>query len=283
MTTVDLLMPAAGDGYAEEAAAVAAAYAPSFADRGMTLATRPWTDGPGTGDATLALLAWGYHADPVRWQRTIDEWPADRLLINAPALLAWNTRKTYLRDLEAAGVPVVPSLFGDADGDSIAAAFDHFDVDTIVVKPQISAGSDRTWRVARGASPPPPLAGAIIQPFLPAVGGEGELSLFYLGGRYSHAARKVAAAGDFRIQPQFGGVTTGIDPSGDARLVADAALAAAPAPACYARVDLLRLGDGRLAVIELELIEPYLYHDVATGVADRLAAAVAAAIADRGQ
>lgn len=275
---IDLLMPAAGSHYADEAAAMAADYAPAFAAAGLTLTPRPWTDGPGDGAATLALFAWGYHADAERWRAMIDDWPAENRLINPPALLAWNTRKTYLRDLAAAGVPIVPSVFGDADAASVAAAFDHFGVDTLVVKPQISAGSDRTMRIARGQAVSP-MADAIIQPFLPAVGDEGELSLFYIGSAFSHAARKVAAAGDFRIQPQFGGVTTRIDATAEAIALAEQVIAALPEAPCYARVDMLRLPDGRLALMELELIEPDLYPDIETGVGERLAAAVARRVA----
>ncbi|MBY0520218.1 MAG: hypothetical protein K2P79_07310 [Sphingomonas sp.] len=276
--TIDVLMPAVGDYYAAEAADAVADYAPAFAAAGMALAPRAWTEGPGDGAATLALFAWGYHADPARWLAMLDAWPAGNRLINPAALLRWNTTKTYLEALAAAGVPIVPSLFGDADAASVAAAYDHFGVDELVVKPQVSAGSDRTVRVRRGDALTP-LANAIIQPFLPAIGDEGELSLFYIGGDFSHAARKVAAAGDFRIQPQFGGVITRIDPPAEAIAVAKHALAALPEAPCYARVDLLRLADGGLALIELEAIEPDLYPDLDDGVRDRLATAVAAVLA----
>lgn len=276
--TIDVLMPAVGDYYAAEAADAVAGYAPAFAAAGMALAPRAWTEGPGGGAATLALFAWGYHADPARWLAMLDAWPAGNRLINPAALLRWNTTKTYLEALAAAGVPIVPSLFGDADAASVSAAYDHFGVDELVVKPQVSAGSDRTVRVRRGNAVTP-LADAIIQPFLSAIGDEGELSLFYIGGNLSHAARKVAAAGDFRIQPQFGGVITRIDPPAEAIAVAEQALAGLPEAPCYARVDLLRLADGGLALIELEAIEPDLYPDLDDSVRHRLAAAVADVLA----
>ena len=107
--------------------------------------------------------------------------------------------------------------------------------------------------------PPEPAAGRMVQPFLPAVAEEGEQSLFYFGGRFSHAVRKVAAQGDFRVQPQFGADISGFAPDPEAFTLAEAVLAAAPQGLIYARIDLIRGLDGRLCLMELEAIEPDLY------------------------
>lgn len=274
---IDVLMPATGDDYADMAADELEPYHQPFADAGLVIRPRPWDLGSGDGAATLALFAWGYHTQVGQWLELLATWPTDSLLLNPPALLAWNTRKTYLAELAAQGIPIVPSIFGDADQASVDAAFDHFGVDRLVVKPQISAGSYQTVRVSQGERVEP-LADAIIQPFLASVGTEGELSLFYIGGVFSHAARKVAAAGDFRIQPQFGGVFTPLAPPPEALDVSSRVIRASPVAPLYARVDLLRLADGTLALIELEAIEPDLYPDIDPDVPARLAAAVLAAI-----
>lgn len=265
-------MPAAGDGYAAIAAEYLQPYAAPFAARGLRLVGRPWPDAAGAADVTLALFAWGYHTDIAVWDRLIATWPAERPLFNPPTLVAWNTRKTYLRDL-ASGLPVVPSRFGRADEAAIAAAFAAFGCDELVVKPQVSAGSYRTRRLRRG-DPCEPLDDAILQPFLPAIGNEGELSFLFIDGRFSHAVRKVAAADDFRIQPQFGGRFSAFDPDPSDRALAERIVAAAPAAPLYARVDLIRLPDHSLALMELELIEPDLYLDHGEDVASRLADAV---------
>jgi len=275
---IDVLMPAADNDYAAEAAEMVDDYRAAFAARGMTLAPRAWTAGPGDGAAALALFAWGYHVDAARWAAVLEDWPEGVVLFNPPALLRWNMRKTYLAELEAAGVPIVPSWFGDADAATVAAAFDRFGVDTLVVKPQVSGGSYRTARVRRG-DPVAPLADAIIQPFLPAIGDEGELSLLFIGGVFSHAVRKNARPGDFRIQPQFGGQLSHANADDEARSVATRALAALPDAPLYARVDLIRLPGGGLALMELEAIEPDLYLDFGNDVAGKLADAVQAAIA----
>ncbi|WP_374145452.1 hypothetical protein [Sphingomonas sp. 28-63-12] len=278
---IDMLMPASGDPYAEMAAVTLAPYHAAFASAGMTIVPRPWDRGPGTGATTLALFAWGYHTRVAAWRAMLAAWPDDRLLLNPAVLLDWNTRKTYLSALAAADVKIVPSWFGDADQASVDAAFDRFGVNELVVKPQISGGSYCTARIGRGATVTP-LADAIIQPLLDSVGGEGELSIIFIGGAFSHAARKVAQPGEFRVQPQFGGVFTAWAPSDDAMAIARLALAALPAAPLYARVDLIRLADGSLALMELEAIEPDLYPDIDAGVPARLASAVRAII-DRAQ
>lgn len=270
---IDVLMPQAGSAYAASAERALAPYRAAFADAGLAAAPCPWDAAPGDGDAALALFAWGYHFDVARWDAMLAAWPAERPLFNPPALLGWNTRKTYLLALEAAGIPIVPSRFGVADDASIVAAFAQFGGDELVVKPQISAGSHATVRVRRG-DPVARLDDAIVQPFLPAIASEGELSLFAIDGRFSHAARKVATGGDFRIQPQFGGRFTRYDPDAEAHGVFDAVLAGLPAVPLYVRIDLLRRGDGRLAVMEVEAIEPDLYPALAPEVPALLAEAL---------
>ncbi len=273
MRRIDVWMPVADSAYAAAAAAGLAPYRAAFAAVGLELVPRPWDLGPGDGAAALALFAWGYHFDVTRWEAMLAAWPADRLLFNPPALLAWNTRKTYLLELEAAGIPIVPSWFGRADADSVAAAFQAFDCEELVVKPQISAGSHETVRVKRG-DPVVPLDDAIVQPFLPAIAEEGELSLFAIGGHFSHAARKVATGGDFRIQPQFGGAFSRYEPDAEAMSVFEAVLAALPVAPLYVRVDLLRRADGNLSLIEVETIEPDLYPGITFEVPARLAEAI---------
>lgn len=272
---IEVLMPAADAEYAAIAPEYLALFRPGFVRRGLELVARPWTEGVSDGAAALALLAWGYHLDVARWQAVLAAWPHDRPLFNPPALMAWNTRKTYLRDLDAAGIPIVPSIFGPADADTVAAAFDHFAVDQVVAKPQVSGGSWLTQRLRPGDAVEA-IADAIIQPFLPAVGDEGELSFLFVGGTFSHAVRKVAAPGDFRIQPQFGGAFTRFEPDPGDLALAKRVIAAAPHEPLYARVDLIRRPDGTLALMELEAIEPDLYLDHGDDVPGKLADALLA-------
>jgi glutathione synthase/RimK-type ligase-like ATP-grasp enzyme len=114
----------------------------------------------------------------------------------------------------------------------------------------------------------------MIQPFLPTVTGEGELSLFFFDGVFSHGVAKVAAEGDFRVQPQFGGRFAPYQPSLEAVDLAQNVLSRAPQGLVYARTDMLRDMDGRLALMELEAIEPDLYFAYAPDSGDAFGRAV---------
>jgi hypothetical protein len=185
-------------------------------------------------------------------------------VLNAPDVIAWNARKTYLRDLEMKGCNTVPTIWLDAPVESdVRAAFDFFTCDQLVIKPQVGAGAWRQVLLNRADAwpspdllPPGPL---MVQAFMPAIVSEGEYSLIYFNRRFSHAVRKTAAAGDYRIQSTYGGTDVPHVPTHADLATAEKALVAVPQDLLYARVDMVRGADGRLQLMELELIEPYLY------------------------
>lgn len=247
--------------------------------RGLEVAAQPWTDPVDPARARLVMpsLAWGYHARQADWFAQIDAFEAAGLrMVNPPAVLRWNSTKTYLVEMAARGAPVVPTLaFERLTPEQVHDAFDAFGVDEVVVKPQVSAGSHETIRVKRrGSLEGGPTGPALIQPFLPAVGEEGELSLFYFDGVFSHAVTKVAVEGDFRVQPQFGGRTSEIAPEREALRAAEMALEAAGTTLTYARVDLIRGLDHTPQLMELELIEPNLFLEHAHDQGEAFARAV---------
>lgn len=249
---------------------------------GAEVVARSWTD-PGAldgVDAASPLMAWAYHLDPQMWLQKIEVWKTKAApMANRPDVLRWNTDKRYLQDLADAGALVVPTLAVEAvTPQALAEAHGRFGP-SLVAKPRISAGAHQTTRVedglAAGGLPDGP---ALIQPYLPAVTQEGELSLIYFGGDFSHAVTKVARPGDFRVQPQYGSTLTRVAPSKEALDVGRLVLEAAPRNLAYARVDLIRLGDGSLALMELELIEPDLYLGHAPDRAGAFAAAMLGAL-----
>jgi glutathione synthase/RimK-type ligase-like ATP-grasp enzyme len=234
---------------------------------GMAVTPVDWTtDDDLTGyDLVLALLAWGYHRDgpaPGHWHRQVARWRATGVrLQNPPDVLSWNADKLYLGAFADKGAPVVPTIFADEINEAaMHAAAAEFGTDHLIAKPRVSASAFRTIRWSPGT----PLDGAptdaaMIQPFLPDVLAGGEPSLLYLGGRFSHAVSKVPQAGDFRVQPEFGGIIAPYEPWPDELAAAEAALAAAETPLLYARVDLVRDLRGRPVLMELEAIEPDLF------------------------
>lgn len=233
---------------------------------GMTVEPRPWTDVGDLGgvDLVLPLVAWGYHLDPPRWHALLDRLERERVpTLNPIALLRWNSDKSYLTELTAAGIATVPTRLVEAlDEAALAEGRADFGPE-LVVKPPVSAGADGTHRIGPGDGIPDDARSKpmLIQPFLSAVADEGEYSVLLFGGDYSHAVVKRPKAGDYRVQLHHGGSDEPCDAPVGAIDLAIAALAAAPAAAAYARVDLIRLNDGTLAVIEMELIEPALWLD----------------------
>ena len=149
----------------------------------------------------------------------------------------------------------------------------------IVIKPPVSAAAYDTFRLAPDDALPAEAEGRamLAQPFLRAVQDEGEYSLLFFGGRFSHSLVKRPKQGDYRVQPHLGGREELCEPPEGSIDLAQAALADAPAPCAYARVDLLRDDEGALRVIELELIEPALWLQLAPGAPAAFASAVRSA------
>jgi glutathione synthase/RimK-type ligase-like ATP-grasp enzyme len=215
------------------------------------------------------------------------DWGArPRQLMNAHAVIEWNTDKQYLRELAAAGIPVVPTIWIDpgtaADGTRLPQG-------PVVVKPSISAGARNTSRygdgdgmdarahvdrlIAEGRS-------VMVQPYIRSVDTAGETGLIYIDGVFSHAIRKgpvLHAPGVATHDLWAPEDVSSREPEPAERAVADATLARLPWPRrdlVYARVDIVRGDDDAPMLLELELAEPSLFLHFGAGAADRLAAAI---------
>jgi len=262
--------------YDVEAAALEAA--------GIEVEPRPWTElGDLTGiDAILPLVAWGYHLRFADWQALLDQIarPGAPLMLNPPALLRWNSDKSYLSELAAAGVSTVASrTVKTLDNAALAEARAAYG-EELVVKPLVSASADDTFRLGPDTPIPASVSGKrmLIQPFMPSIAHNGEYSLMLFGSVFSHCIVKRPKPGDFRVQPHLGGSETPCAPPEGAVALAQAALAAAPARATYARVDLIEGDGGALQIMELELIEPALWLQHAPDKGAAFAAAISSAI-----
>jgi glutathione synthase/RimK-type ligase-like ATP-grasp enzyme len=232
----------------------------------------------------LPLTTWGYHRAGVRWTEQVGAWEAAGVRLRNPgSVLRWNSDKGYLGRLAERGAPVPPTIYVErVTEQAMAEAAARFGTDRLVAKPRVSASAYRTlrWRAGEPLTEGPE-GPALIQPYLPAIETEGELSMFFLGGRYSHAVRKVPRSGDFRVQPEYEGVITTAEPSADERAAAEAILAAVEEPLLYARVDLVRGLEGRPVLMELELVEPDLYLGHAPDGGRRFVEAVLEALGSR--
>jgi glutathione synthase/RimK-type ligase-like ATP-grasp enzyme len=237
-----------------------------FAPAGLTIEPVRWMDESIDWRRYAAILvfsAWDYQDNHEAFLATLDEIAALGIpVFNDPALVRWNIRKTYLRDFESWGVPIIPTLWPEhPTAADIGEARATFKTDDVILKRQVGGGARAQVRYTRDNMPAPgPIMDrpGMIQPFIPAIATEGEFSFLFVDGEFSHALVK-RNAGDYRIQEAYGGRSARIDPAPKDETSARAVLDALDEPPLYARVDMVRGSEGRLLLMELEVIEPFLF------------------------
>jgi glutathione synthase/RimK-type ligase-like ATP-grasp enzyme len=219
--------------------------------------------------AVVIRATWDYYKRPAEFLAWLRGLERERVPLWNPApLAAWNMHKGYLRDLERAGVPVVPTAWvSQPDGyGSLEQLVRSRGWSDVVVKPVISANANHTWRTH---GPPSGMdeerfralaaeGEVMVQPLVESLAREGEWSFVFLGGEFSHAVLKRPASGDFRVQNIFGGTVTRADARSEWVEQAGSVLDAVRGPWLYARVDGCIL-DGRFVLMELEMLEPDLF------------------------
>jgi hypothetical protein len=239
-------------------------------------------------DAVVIRSCWDYHRRAGEFLSWLDRLAADRIPTwNSPQLIRWNADKRYLLDLERTGIATIPTVIVSRGtvGDIVAACATH-GWTRFVVKPAISASGYETHALAvpldaaasAHVSRALAVGDVLVQPFVEEVERHGEYSFTFIDGALSHATVKRAAPGEFRVQTEYGGSVTAVEPPGDLAAQAASALAVLPETPLYARVDGIARGDAFL-LTELELIEPNLFLEYAPGATDRLAGAIARRLA----
>lgn len=238
-----------------------------FAPEGLTIEPVRWM----TPDidwcrfgGVMVNCAWDYQDRHEDFLETLDAIAALGVpVFNSPATVRWNIRKTYLREFEARGVPIIPTLWPEKPvAEDIRDAMAAFGTDDVIMKRQVGGGARGQTRYTHANMP---AGGSIldrpgmIQPFIPSIATEGEYSFLFVDGEFSHALVKRAAQGDYRIQEAYGGKSQAIDPAPKDQRQACAVLEAIAEQPLYARVDMVRGVDGTLLLMELEVIEPYLF------------------------
>jgi hypothetical protein len=236
-------------------------------------------------DAVVIRSTWDYTETPDAFLSVLsDVERAGAPLFNPLRLVRWNLRKTYLLDLAARGIPVVPTLRRDRlCTEELGGLCDELGASDIVVKPVIGLNAEGAFRLAAGAGRDAiaPVAEhyadreLLAQPFVPAISTEGEFSLFYFNGEHSHTVLKTPQAGDFRVQEEHGGAIRAVQAEADLLAAGDAALTAVGEEPLYARADFVRApDDAGFWLMELELIEPSLYLRTDPGAPWRFARAL---------
>lgn len=238
-----------------------------FAPEGLVIEPVCWT-GPDIDwtrfAAVLVNCAWDYQDRHEDFLTTLDRIAARGVpVFNSPATVRWNIRKTYLREMASLGVPIIPTMWPDRPAAlDIREAFIAFGTNDVVLKRQVGGGARAQVRYSKGDAPPGDEImdrPGMIQPLIPSIMTEGEYSFLFVDGEFSHALIKRAKAGDYRIQGAYGGASLAIAPAPADTRAARTTLDVLKETPLYARVDMVRADDGRLLLMELEVIEPYLY------------------------
>lgn len=212
-------------------------------------------------------------------------------LLNPIETIRWNTCKSYLKDLESTGIPVIPTHWLES-GESfdLRGILDAHGWDTGFIKPRIGATARATFRFdpADGSllDAQRHLAGlleteaALVQPYLSSVEEVGERSAIFIDGVLTHAVEKIPAPGDYRVQDDFGAIDRPCElKPGERELVEEVMRMLQAVPdwtgerdvlPLYARVDFLQQHDTPL-INEVELVEPSLFFRHGPAAADALA------------
>ena len=258
---------------------------------GLRVARRSWSDPAFDWTTTRSAIlrsTWDYFHRFAEFRAWLEHARGATRLINDAALVDWNLDKHYLADLAAAGAAVVPTHYVErGEAGTLASIMARHGWHEVVFKPAVSGGARLTYRadLTTCAASEPTFARCIadeamlVQPFLSDVLVEGELSLVVIDGLCSHAVRKRARPGDFRVQDNHGGTVHPYRPTRDEIAFAEAVAANCPATPAYARVDAVRDPSGTLCVMELELVEPELFFRFHEPAARALADEVAAMLA----
>jgi hypothetical protein len=258
-----------------------------LARRGFAVETVPW-DRPGVDWRRYALVVvrstWDYQHHAEKFLAVLEGIERQGVrLENGSEIVRWNMRKTYLRDLAAKGIEIVPTFWrDDLRAGELLPLFEELRSAEGVIKPVMSANAQGAWRlnVARARELAPEIeayyAGRplMMQPFERGVVDEGEFSMIYFNGAYSHGILKVPKPGDFRVQEEHGSEIVPISPEPALLAASDTAIAAIGQKLLYARADLVRTGDV-FRVMELELVEPSFYLRTDPEAPERFADAIA--------
>lgn len=223
-------------------------------------------------DAVIIRSPWDYQDDPEHFMRvlkTIDQSTAH--LENSLNIVQWNLDKRYLQEMQQKGIPVVQTVWKDQlMASEIEPFFEYLQSDELIIKPVISANADHTYRIStefdtkiaekigRVFADRP----LMVQPLMENIVSEGEFSLFYFAGNYSHAILKTPQQGDFRVQEEHGGRLKSVTPEQQLRDLGRRTMQLLPETPLYARADYVRTSSQNFVLMELELIEPSLYFNM---------------------
>jgi len=219
-------------------------------------------------DSVIVRSTWDYQNDSEKFISVLEKIYGVSHLENDLDLMKWNMNKNYLFDLEQKGIKIVDTIWEKNFNTKLAHEyFEKLDTDEIIIKPNISANADNTFRLTieklnqnlKLLEKIFAVREFMVQPFLKSIIDEGEYSLFFFNGMFSHSVLKKPKENDFRVQEEHGGNIQPFKVSSELILIAENIIKKLSTIPLYGRVDLVRTKENKFALIELELIEPSLY------------------------
>ena len=209
---------------------------------------------------------WDYferYEEFIRWLKSTS---IKTTFINPHDQVVWNLDKSYLNYFKERGVNIVPSFFVNKKI-SLEGVLNLKKWNDVVIKPVVSAAAWNTHRIKKkNVKNSEGLFMAlqnsqkmVVQEFQKNVLSQGEVSMIVIGGKVTHSVLKRAKDGDYRVQDDYGGTVGLYKPSADEILFSELIVSMCNPIPVYARVDIIRDNENKLALSELELIEPELW------------------------
>lgn len=241
---------------------------------GISFTIHPWEDTTvawETYDACLIRTTWNYQVNLSKFLGWAESVSRKTKLLNPYPIIRWNSHKSYLRDLEAKGTPVLPTKWlSRGEKYNVKDLLKEWDVERAFLKPAIGATARETLRfhvkneqeVGQAQAHIErliPKEDLLLQPYYKSVETFGELSLLFFGGELSHSVRKIPVPGDYRVQDDHGATDEPFEPEPTFVALGRDILSRMDVEPLYARIDFLTADDGTRRVNELELIEPSLF------------------------
>jgi hypothetical protein len=223
-------------------------------------------------DAVIVRSTWDYQKDYKKFIDVLEKINnSSAHLENNFELMKWNMNKKYLFDLEQDGIRIVDTLWKNTfNFNETQNSFYLFKTKEIIVKPNISANADNTFRLTEEdlLNRKNELEKIfenrefMVQPFMENIVEEGEYSLFFFNGDFSHCVLKKPKENDFRVQEEHGGKFKRVVPTEHQISIGKNIVSKLSSLPLYARTDLVRTIDNDFALMELEAIEPSLYFNM---------------------
>lgn len=239
----------------------------------------PWSD----FDVVVVRSTWDYWDDIPAFLETLRQIDSTTRLANPLDMIHWNLEKTYMLDLEGKGIGVVPTIWPDAvHPESFPGFSAELGTGDLVIKPVVGANGQDAYRVSSGDNLQRlqricdrfRKKRGMVQTFMPSILTEGEYSLFYINGTFSHAILKIPRGSEFRSQEEHGSEIRPVIPEERLLLRGEQVLQTLSAVPLYARVDSVRDDRRDFVVMELELIEPSMYFRTCPEAPGRFARAI---------